>query len=380
MFLGNSWGVSKEFARAVLVYGTDELRVKERAAEHARVMVPAGEWGTEIVDCWQDNAESAVSAIERAIEALLTPPFLGGEQFVWLKNVSFFADTETVKISGNQSVEATVQKLVSILEKPLADNLRVLISAPGAKVDRKAKDENASAFGKLKKLKHFLVEDFNLPTSSPFQSSFAPVAEVRERLSAAGLRIHPEALEILSRMSGPDPRQMQMEIEKLIAYCQGRNEVTPADVTDIVTPTAEETFWNWCDAVIEFRTADALQLLAQLKFQQENPVGLMINLINHARLAMKVRLLADMKLLGSGGAIGQGEELLVPVGERKSAPSAWRIKRVSAQVRDYPLVVWERFFESVYDCYASFFETGNDHFTMLRDLVLSLHIDTVKKE
>lgn len=364
----------EESVAVVLVYGTDELRVKERAAQLAAEMGRGGDWGTEIIDAWQDNPEQACAAIDRVVEALLTPPFLGGEKFIWMKNVSFFADTETVKISGNAQVEQSCHKLADLLQKPPADGVRVLISAPGAKSERRGREETPSVLTRLEKLPHVRAEKFHLPAVSPFESAAPPLAEIRERFSRAGLRIHPEALELLCEMSSRDARQLGSEIEKLIAYCHGQPEVSRRDVLEIVSPTAEENFWSWCDAVIEFRTADALALLAALKFQQENPVGLMINLVNHARLALKVRLLMDSKLLSTQGPVGEGIELLTPVGERKSVPSAWRIKRIAGQVRSHALAVWEEFFSMVYECYAEFFESGRDHFTMLEELVLRLHI------
>ena len=364
-----------DLKKAVLIYGNDELRVKERAAALASAMAPSSEWGLQIIDAWQDGVDGALACIRSAREALCTPPLLGGEQFIWLKNASFFSDTETIKMASNPEIRAELHRLVQLISVGLPDGVRLLISAPGARVERAKKGEPAPPLQALEESGVFEVEKIFLPVSSPFSQPPPPVEEITNAFKAAGLRLHPDALEQLVELSSAEPRQIRSEVEKLITYCWGQKEVHPHHVNEIVTLTAEETFWTWCDAVVEGRTADALVLLRQLRFQGENPVGLLINLVNHARLVVKIRLLSDRRLLNSSGVTtGVAERLLSPVGDRKSPPSAGRIKRILQQSRRCSFAQWRDFFHRICDTYAAFFETGHDHYTMLGDLVLRLEV------
>ena len=362
-------------SKAALVYGTDELRVKERAAALAARMAPPGDWGVEIIDAWQDGVDAAVASIRAAVEALRTPPFLGGEQFIWIKNASFFSDTETIKISSNSEVRAALQDFVRLVSNGLPDGVRLLISAPGAKIERARKDEPAAPLQALEDCGVFVVEKIHLPAANPFAPAPPPVDEISRAFKEAGQRLHPDALERLVELCSSDPRQIRSEVDKLITHCWGKAEVRLQDVSEIVTPTAEETIWTWCDAVVEGRTADALGLLRQLRFQGENPVGLLINLINHARLVVKIRLLSDRRMLSSAGvATGRGVDMLSPVGDKKSPPSPGRVKRILQQSRRCTLEQWRAFFHRIYETYSAFFETGQEHYTLLHDLVLRLHV------
>jgi len=365
----------KTIPKAVLVYGTDELRVKERAAQLAALMAPPGDWGVEIIDAWQDDVEKALDCIRRTTEALTTPPLFGTEQFVWMKNASFFSDTDAIKLSSRPEVRASLQQLVQVIQAGLPEGLRLLISVPEARGERAKRAESISALQQLEDSGVFEVEKFHLPSAGPFGSPPPPIDEVIEKCRQCGLQIHPDAVELFVELCSSDPRQRNSELDKLITYCWGQQEILPHHVEAVVCSSAEATFWAWCDAVIEGRTADALRMLQQLRFQGENPVGIIIQLLHHERLVVKVRLLSDRHLLSASGMpLAAGQELLTPVGEKRNPPSQWRLRRILQQSRRFSLAQWQKFFYLTYDTYNSFFETGSDHYVLLQDLVLRLQI------
>src|SRR5207248_9121474 len=76
------------------IVGSDEARIKRKAAELAQKLAPAeaGEFGLEIIDGAADNVDGAANAIRSAIAALQTLPFFGGGKLVWLKSANFLSD------------------------------------------------------------------------------------------------------------------------------------------------------------------------------------------------------------------------------------------------------------------------------------------------
>src|SRR5438046_5453416 len=81
-------------AKIYAVVGSDDVEVKQTAAELAEKLKPAdaGDYGLETIDGAADNADQAAARIRSTIEALRTLPFFGGEKLVWLKNANFLGD------------------------------------------------------------------------------------------------------------------------------------------------------------------------------------------------------------------------------------------------------------------------------------------------
>src|SRR6266849_10693083 len=83
-------------AKIYAVVGSDDVEVKQTAAELAEKLKPAdaGDFGVEIIDGAADNTDQAASRIRSTIEALRTLPFFGGEKLVWLMNSNFLGDDQ----------------------------------------------------------------------------------------------------------------------------------------------------------------------------------------------------------------------------------------------------------------------------------------------
>src|SRR5947209_20411770 len=69
-------------AKIYAVVGSDDVEVKQTAAELAEKLKPAdaGDFGLETIDGAADNADQAATRIRSTIEALRTLPFFGGEK------------------------------------------------------------------------------------------------------------------------------------------------------------------------------------------------------------------------------------------------------------------------------------------------------------
>src|SRR5260370_35061337 len=101
-------------AKIYAVVGSDDVEVKQTAAELAERLKPAdaGDFGFGIVDGAADNADQAATRIRSTIDALRTLPFFGGEKLIWLKNANFLADEQKTRAA---TVQPALDELTSTI-------------------------------------------------------------------------------------------------------------------------------------------------------------------------------------------------------------------------------------------------------------------------
>src|SRR5216110_1484419 len=115
-------------AKIYAVVGSDDVEVKQTAAELAEKLKPAdaGDFGLETIDGAADNADQAATRIRSTIEALRTLPFFGGEKLVWLKNANFLGDDQKAR---SASVQTALEELSETIAADLGSEIIFLISA-----------------------------------------------------------------------------------------------------------------------------------------------------------------------------------------------------------------------------------------------------------
>ena len=107
--------------------GTDEALVKEAAMKLSQKLAPKdNEFGLEIVSGSADNADQAIQVVGRAIEAIQTLPFFGGDKVVWLQGVNFVGESQTAKA---ESTLAALDTLVGVLEAGLPSDVTFILSS-----------------------------------------------------------------------------------------------------------------------------------------------------------------------------------------------------------------------------------------------------------
>src|SRR6202051_3187143 len=115
-------------AKIYAVVGSDDVEVKQTAAELAEKLKPAdaGDLGFEIVDGAADNADQAATRIRSTIDALRTLPFFGSEKLIWLKNANFLGDDQKAR---SASVQSALEELTETINSELGSEITFLISA-----------------------------------------------------------------------------------------------------------------------------------------------------------------------------------------------------------------------------------------------------------
>jgi DNA polymerase III delta subunit len=83
----------------------------------------------------------------------------------------------------------------------------------------------------------------------------------RRRLEAAGLRIHPEAMELLIRTCHEDWTALEMELEKILAAFPSGSIVGPTQLQFLVAPEVEENIFDLLRLLVDGQIGEALERL-----------------------------------------------------------------------------------------------------------------------
>jgi DNA polymerase-3 subunit delta len=121
---------------------------------------------------------------------------------------------------------------------------------------------------------------------------------VERRIAGAGGSIAPQALALLVRLVGNDLWTMAGEVAKLTQYAAGRG-IEEADVKAVVSCAQEASVFAMVDAILEFRTGPAQNLLQQLFKQGVAPAQLLTMLARQLRIIFQVK---DMRGRGRARA------------------------------------------------------------------------------
>lgn len=253
--------------RCRAVAGSDEAEVKRVARAHAQEMTPAdgGDFACDTIDGAVALVDDAVERIHATIAALLTFPFFGGEKLVWLKSATFLADDPLGK---SQSVLDALEQLTATLTTGLPDGVRFLLSAIGV-------DKRRSFYKGLAKLGKVEVFDEVDPGKSGWEQAAAELAE--RAAGERGLRLAGDALELFARLTGGDRRVTNNELDKLDLYLgPERRAVEPEDVRRLVPLSRAGVVFELGNAVSARDLSRALELLDQLLFAGESPIGILV--------------------------------------------------------------------------------------------------------
>ena len=343
----------KGAAKLFLVCGTDDLSATRKADEiAARLCPPENQaFGLETLQPEPGiDAEAICAFLRNVVEALLTPPFLGGDKTVFVRGAPFFDPlTEPGKFA---SVKAEVERLVDLLKKGLPPGVAfILLTDKVNKSTTFYKTFNAAgevhAFDEPEKDKE-AAEDF--------------IPHVERMLADRGLTMPRAVFAAFLDRTGYNLRQVESEIEKLALYLGDRKTVAAEDVQLMVAPVRESKFWEFADTFCDGNLADTLQSMRQMFAQGVSPVALIVNLQNRLR---DIVVLSDCLKRGwarvSGGDWPRLTWSLPPEGEailgglakdpRKGNPYA--VAKMAAQANRLPPARWYRWFTAAVDAQAA---------------------------
>jgi DNA polymerase-3 subunit delta len=275
---------AKQSSPLALICGEDEFAVKQRAK--ALYNQWAGELGGmdhEIIDASVASSGDALKALGRLREALQTLPFFGTGKVVWLKNCSFLGDE---RAATSQSVTEALADLAQELKGFAWQNVRLLISA--GKVDKRK-----TFFKTLDKIGS--VETFDGWSVNDRDWSSQAEGTARQALRARQKEISDDALAELVTRVGPNPRQLENEVEKLALYVGARAEIEVADVEAVSTRNKTARAFALGDAVGDRDLPSVLRRLdeelweVKLDPRNRSEIGLLYGLISKVRAMLLLK-------------------------------------------------------------------------------------------
>jgi len=119
---------------------------------------------------------------------------------------------------------------------------------------------------------------------------------IDNRAKAGGLSITPVARAYLADLLGADFALSEMEIEKLVLYCQGQIAIDVADIEAMITDSSDQAGSEPIDRAFDGKLEE-IEAVALRSFREGiNASGLLALALNHAML---LRRLAISKIAGS---------------------------------------------------------------------------------
>ncbi|MFA5066485.1 MAG: DNA polymerase III subunit delta [Candidatus Izemoplasmatales bacterium] len=170
--------------------------------------------------------------LDMAISHAMTIPFLTDYKGVILSNAAFLCSE-----SRNQEIEQSIDSLIAYLDNPNPTTV-LIIQAPYERLDR-----NHPVL-KLLKTKAEICDCSSSQEIDVFQA-------VKDVLKNEKMTIEPNALQILVARAGTNRQMLMNELDKVMAYASGLDQVTSEIVREVVTKNPEENIFLLVNALIE---------------------------------------------------------------------------------------------------------------------------------
>src|SRR5579862_1678730 len=269
-----------------LICGDDEFAVKQRAKQlYLQWCGEIGGMDHEIIEATVTNSGEAMAAIAQLREALQTLPFFGTGKVIWLRDCNFLGEE---RVASTQMVTESLSGLAEEF-KAFAwsrnAGIRLLISA--GKVDkRKTFFKTLDKIGSVESLAGWSVD----------ARDWAERAEVTARTAVRDRKkeISDEAVaELVSRI-GPNPRQLDNEIEKLCLFAGNRQQIEVDDVNAVCARNKTARAFALGDALGDRDLPRLLRRLDEelweVKFDsQKSEIGLLYGLIAKVRAMLLLK-------------------------------------------------------------------------------------------
>ncbi len=269
-----------------LICGDDEFAVKQHARQLYRQWCDEiGGMDHEIIEATVTNSGEVLVAIARLREALQTLPFFGAGKVIWLRDCNFLGDE---RVASAQAVTESLGDLAEELKHfawSRNSGIRLLISA--GKVDkRKTFFKTLDKIGSVETFAGWSADDRDWAE----RAEVAAQTAVRERKK----EISQEALAELVNRVGPNPRQLENEVEKLCLFVGERKEIEADDVDSVCIQNKTARAFALGDALGDRDLPRLLRRLDEelweVKFDsKKSEIGLLYGLIAKVRAMLLLK-------------------------------------------------------------------------------------------
>ena len=258
--------------------GPDDFLVNRLGKERFDALAgeATDEFSRDVLSGFANNVDEVETAVNRLREAVQTLSLFGGKRVVWLKDVSFLADSVTGRAEGTLR---QVEELQAILGGVSPDEVAVVVTA--APVDRRR------SFIKWCET----TADYAYVGDEGREGGGMLEQVARAEAEAQGAQITPDALALLLAKVGATTRLLTEEVRKLATYAGA--VIEEAHVEELTPNFAEGDFFETAEA---FSHGDLKWTLAALQrhfFAGGDARPVISALQNRNRLLLQLRTLID---------------------------------------------------------------------------------------
>ncbi len=203
--------------------------------------------------------------IENAMDSLGTMPFLAERRVVVLKEAEDFSDESMATI-------------LAYLEKPLKTSVLVLVGGASFKKTKECRKLSS------------LVNVISAESPSPLTIK----NWIRAFFKKEKVEISPAAVDLIAELKGTDTPGVKMELEKLIAFSNGK-KIEVEDVESLVGRSVTETVFKLVDAINARDSKWAFRILNDLTDQKKEPPEIIGYIGWYMRIMQRIKLLMTKK-------------------------------------------------------------------------------------
>ena len=218
-----------------------------------------------IVRINEDNLSAA--ALTEAFDAL---PMMSDSRLVIIKNSGAFK-------SAKEEIRAVIDRML----KDIAPDVTIMF-------DEKAIDGRSALLKKVKSAGHYI----EFARRNPAELKKWVLGEMNKE----GFNIQPAALQLMMERLPQDMGTIRGAMDKLCAYCYGKDVITATDVESNIHPTIEDNVFTMIDLLASHHGDKAFSILTGLKLSGEGYMMVLTLLGRHINILLKA------KTLKAGGA------------------------------------------------------------------------------
>lgn len=268
------------------ICGDDDFLVgrEAQAVYAAKTEGVEDDFSKEVVEASAQNVSEVEEVVNRFRSSVQTLSMFGDKKVVWLKSVSFLADSVTGRSEGAKKQTADLQEL---LEKLDPSGVDVLVTA--FPVDRRRKEfkwfQKNSDFTDLKGM----------------DSEESLVSMLHAECERLGVSIDTRAaMALVARVNG-NTRLVLEESRKLAAYLgEEGGQITEAMISELVPAFGEGDFFEVAEAFFSLDLGWTLDAIRRHFFNSDQARPIISTLQNRNRLMIQLRVLIDSGELSLG--------------------------------------------------------------------------------
>lgn len=196
-----------------------------------------------------------------------------GEVIDLAETLPFFADRRLILITDSGLFKSGGEKMAEYLANPSETTFFIFTESEIDKRSKLYKTVQAKGYAA-----EFAEQDEN--TLKRW---------VAGMLGRESLKITENTVQLFLSKTGTDMENIQMELEKLICYCMGRDVVTARDVEAVCTVRASNQIFDMINAIAAKQQKQALDLYYDLLALKEPPMRILFLIARQCNMLLQVK-------------------------------------------------------------------------------------------